>query len=332
MKSSKKNLAERWTVESLRPIVQRLTTGGTIGPGASDIPLIDQEVDLRGIHLDLNSAPGVHVITDMRALHDQPVRRIVGARFQSVNFSFASLPNLWVESCEFTNVNFANADLSGWADHGNVFRNCTFEGASLESASLGHRGSTYTSCTFSRTKLRSTTFARPEFKGCAFADRRISDLDFFASSFERCAFSGRLEDLWFRGGYPAPAEAAEREFGKARPNRMLHVDFSAAELIGTTFSDGCDLSTCVLPRDDQVSRYSGWQSTVSIAEELVSDFFSGDDAVEAKTLLRAYRSDSRQEWYIINFRDVAAAVHDDEEFADRFRSLLTKANEAAAVA
>lgn len=51
---------------------------------------------------------------------------------------------------------------------------------------------------------------------------------------------------------------------------MQHIDFSEAKLVGVTFSDGIDLSTCVFPSGENYVFVSDLKNTMQNAFEIIS--------------------------------------------------------------
>ena len=55
-----------------------------------------------------------------------------------------------------------------------------------------------------------------------------------------------FENINFKRGFPT--ESFKKEFGNAKQNKMLNVSFEDAILHDVTFSDNCDLSTVLFPK------------------------------------------------------------------------------------
>jgi len=170
--------------------------------------------------------------------------------FENADLSFADLKRARFRECTFSNVVLNRTDLRGVGDHGNHFRGCVFSTCRLEAAMIGYQGSRFDNCMFSHCSHSRIVFIRAEFNDCDFECTSLRNVDFGASSFERCSFVGRLEDVWFRGGFPLASD--EQTFGRPRPNRMHEVSFERASLHWITISNGCDLSTVRMPDDGGV--------------------------------------------------------------------------------
>ena len=87
-------------------------------------------------------------------------------------------------------------------------------------------------------------------------------MDFQASNFENCEFIGNLDNVWFRGGFPT--ESFKKEFGNAKQNKMLNVSFEDAILHDVTFSDNCDLSTVLFPKQGKYLFFDNWDEQLDL--------------------------------------------------------------------
>jgi uncharacterized protein YjbI with pentapeptide repeats len=222
---------------------------------------------------------------------------------RDIDFEGADFTNSAIERCRFENVRFDQADLSGTVHRGNVFVDCTFVGTWFLDAGFGYDGNHFERCKFERAKFRKASCVRGEFDECEFISCDLKGMDFNASSFARCRFAGKLEDVWFRGGYAYPSE--QKSFGKARPNRMDHVSFRDAILVWPAFSHGCDLSTVAPPAGNDHKCYDRWQKRLDRIEE-IRNMWNTDERKVAEAFLMTYRSppDAPQNWYILNVNDL----------------------------
>lgn len=128
-------------------------------------------------------------------------------------------------------------------------------------------------------------------------------MDFQASSFEHCAFIGKVENVWFRGGFPT--DSLRREFGHAKPNIILDVSFENAILHDVTFSDNCDLSTIVLPRQGRYVFFDNWDKQLNIIKKKGITHQSATTKDIIISFVEKYKvhSDS-QRYYILNTEDL----------------------------
>jgi fluoroquinolone resistance protein len=197
-----------------------------------------------GGHLGAESSPFGRVgdLCDVRGLQVPDGMRILSRHVKDADFSWGFIRLAWIQNCVFENVRFDNATIDT-ADHGNRFTGCSFVGTSFQDG-IGYRGSSYNNCRFEKVDFRRSVFTRADMNDCIFSDCKLKGVDFNASSFVNCMFEGKLEDVWFRGGFPLPVNVTD--FGEPRPNRMQGVSFANASLWGITFSNGCDLSSVVV--------------------------------------------------------------------------------------
>jgi len=244
----------------------------------------------------------LHGLADFRGLPLTELRRLRSLQIRGIDLSGANLARLNIENCVFENVNFEQADLTNVGDFGNAFEDCRFLRASFGAAVLGYSGTRYNGCLFDRTRFARTLLVRPEFSGCRFLDCHLKNIDFNGSSFDHCAFAGRLDDVWFRGGFPLPVDT--EKYGAARPNTMTGVSFCDASLSGITFSDRCDLSTIVLPREGHYRLYSGWKKRLEGLEKVI-EAWPDSERREADIFVAAYMVHAaKQEWYLVNCDEI----------------------------
>lgn len=243
--------------------------------------------------------------------------RLAGETFSGVSLERADLRHAWIEECVFRDVCFDRADLSYATDHGSLFERCSFKSTNFERAMFGHRGTRLIDCSFIRARFRGADFIRPEFDRCEFVCN-FKNIDFNASSFVDCRFEGKLQDVWFHGGFGLPD--FEDDFGKPRKNEMKNVDFSAAELRQMTYSDDCDLSTVVLPAKGRYRRYDRWRQRLERAVERIQSW-KGNDEKRARDFVEVALIHARtQPWYIMNTDELAEDY--GAELADRIVAAL----------
>jgi fluoroquinolone resistance protein len=230
-------------------------------------------------------------------------------KFENADFSYAIFHNTWLEKCIFNNCNFKKTDFTNYSDHGNDFIGCSFLAVKFNSAVIGYDGTKFDDCTFEDSIFTKAIFNRAEFTNCIFKNCKLKGVDFNASSFENCKFIGLLEDVWFKGGFQV--EELNKEFGVPRKNKMLNVDFSEAKLVDLTISDGCDLSTIILPKTGHYQLFDNWKAYLEKLRKSISDwpenlrkealFFYEAKSVHAK----------KQEWALINLDELKNEYGED---------------------
>lgn len=220
-----------------------------------------------------------------------------------------------IEGKAFIDSLFCGTIFKAAAEHGNKFYNCIFDSVNFKEAIIGYGSSCYTNCTFKN--VRFGAFIKPQFKGCKFIDCNFYDVDFQASSFEHCAFIGKVENVWFRGGFPT--DSLRREFGHAKPNIMLDVSFENAILHDVTFSDNCDLSTIVLPRQGRYVFFDNWDKQLNIIKKKGITHQSATTKDNIISFVEIYKvhSDS-QRYYILNTEDLL------KEYSEKAVEIITE--------
>jgi fluoroquinolone resistance protein len=221
-------------------------------------------------------------------------RTFEGVRWTKVDWTSHNILH-----CRFRDCTFERVNGEGLGDYGNQYINCRFDRCQFRRAGLGYEGTRFVGCHFQNVNFQRTSFIRPEFDDCSFVDCRLSHIDFHGSSFERCRFAGRLNEVWFRGGLRHESDA--ETFGPARPNRMLNVDFSEAILQFCTFSNQCDLSTVVPPRDPAHIVLDRWPERVERLRHDVAKWSPADQVVGERAYQVLYSG--QQPWMLINKHD-----------------------------
>ena len=109
----------------------------------------------------------------------------------------------------------------------------------------------YHDCDFSQSKMHKCSGTFPLFENCRFERVVIDDVNFDGSRFTDCVFSGKLQDVYFHGLYIAPKmEGYWQPPRKIFANPMKNVDFSHCSVDGLEFTVDIDLSSVILPNED----------------------------------------------------------------------------------
>ena len=218
------------------------------------------------------------------------------------NSSFATSNAIyWIKNKTFIDSVFSNTTFNALAEHGNKFCCCIFENINFKNTILGYDSSCYTNCVFKKVKFGA--FIKPQFKDCKFIDCDFYNVDLQASSFENCEFVGKLENVWFRGGFPT--DSLKKEFGFAKPNKMLNVSFENAILHDITFSDNCDLSTIILPKQGQYLFFDNWDEQLNMILEKGTTNQPVNIANDIASFVTIYKVHSEnQKYYILNIEDL----------------------------
>lgn len=229
----------------------------------------------------------------------------LAGKYIKCNFSksiFADTNTIyWIKGKIFIDSIFFKTIFNVLADHGNTFYNCVFESVNFKNAIIGYDSSCYTNCTFKDVKFGA--FIKPQFRGCKFIDCDFYNVDLQASSFENCVFVGKLDNVWFRGKFPNGS--LKKEFGCAKPNKMLNVSFEKATLHDVTFSDFCDLSTILLPKHGWYLFFDNWDGQLNIIREKGTTNQIADTINDIISFVEIYKVHSEsQKYYILNVDDL----------------------------
>ena len=227
------------------------------------------------------------------------IRKFVKCDFSNSAFMISNTI-YWIKNKTFIDCIFLETTFNALAEHGNKFYNCVFEDINFKNVILGYDSSCYNNCTFKRVKFGA--FIKPQFKDCKFVDCDFYNVDLQASSFEHCEFVGKLENVWFRGGFPT--DSLKKEFGFAKPNRMLNVSFEKAILNDITFSDNCDLSTIILPKQGQYLFFDNWNEQLNkiLAKGTTNQPIKIADDIASFVAIYKVHSEN-QKYYILNMEE-----------------------------
>ncbi len=243
---------------------------------------------------------------------------IIGAYIKDVDLTKADLSSAKIGNSIFENVIFNGCSLADITDYGNTFTNCIFIGSSFHSAGLGYEGSKYERCVFEKADFKKASFIRAEMNDCCFSHCNFKGVDLNASSFENCTFEGKLEDVWFRGGFALPS--IEARFGTPRKNRMKNVDFSEAELWDVTISDNCDLTTIILPTDGNHIFYDNWKMRLSnLVQKAKADALPDDILSKVMVFAKIHLVHAKtQNCFLININEIK------RDYGEEITSIILK--------
>ena len=221
---------------------------------------------------------------------------------RDADFTKASLAGDWIQECTFDKVIFEGAKLTDISEHGNTFIRCSFADTSFVQAGLGYDGTSCNQCKFERAKFGKAVFIRAEFDDCRFLNCDLKGVDFNASSFTNCTFDGRLEGVWFRGGFELASDL--KEFGTPRKNTMKNVSFAEASLWGVNFSNHCDLSSIIIPSDGKHELYDDWELRLSLLAK-TAESWSDPDRKETDIFVKSYLTHAEeQRWFLLNHEEI----------------------------
>ncbi len=169
-------------------------------------------------------------LIDLRGLTFDKGIRFNDVSFQRIDFSYSKFANCVFDKCSFEQCRLCDIYSVGWNERGCHFVEVSFKGSCFTNAAIGIECSIYHKVDFSDADFSRAIFYCPQFRSCNFSNARITGIDFNASNFIDCKFMGRIENVWYRRSYPFKGD--EKRFGRTKPNEMIRVDFSEAELWG----------------------------------------------------------------------------------------------------
>lgn len=280
-----KNLKNRWRANSdaLNNILNTAENGGYIGKRHSPFEaLTNDKNDLRGIDLSQKLIKNLSV--------------------ENSDLSFSNFRSSRIENSVFKQIVFEKTDFSEISDVGNLFDNCLFLSCKFKNAGIGFDGSIYSNCLFKSSSFVNTVFIRSRFSSTKFINCKIDNIDFNASSFENCNFTGKLENVWFRGGFALASD--KKEFGEPLENLMKNVSFENSVLVGVNFSNGCDLSTITLPKKGNYQLFKNWLEKLKYLENSIVKW-DKSEKIEAEIFVRSYMVHAKnQNHFLINVEEI----------------------------
>lgn len=239
---------------------------------------------------------------DFQGLPLFEVRKLLKCKFERIDFSKANFAGLWIEDCRFSDVIFDSSNLDQIRDHGNTYIGCSFRKTSMRGAGLGFRGSAFINCVFENANFAKAVVNRPEFNECRFIDCRFKNIDFNAASFEDCSFVGKLDGVWFKGGFQTPTE--EAKYGKPRHNRLKNTDFSKASFWGVAFSNHCGMDGIAIPDDGEHVLIANWSEALARLANDISGW-PPEERKGAEVFVRVHQVHAlTQESYVLNRVDI----------------------------
>lgn len=275
---------------ALKDIMQLFKHGGNIKNENSPFNILNNKLlDFRGLQLNNIKISNANIINS--------------------DLSYSNFKFTRIEHSTFNNVIFERVEFCEFSDYGNQFINCHFGKCKFKGSVIGYEGTKFINCSFVNSNFEKTLFIRGEFLNCIFNACRLNRLDFNASSFENCIFYGKLDNVWFRGGYPFHSDI--KEFGLAKKNQMKNVSFEKADLIDVTFSNECDLSSIIVPNNGKYFVFNNWDQRLLKLKNSVTNW-PEKQKKEAEIFANSYLVHSKtQDWYIINTDDVVRYCGED---------------------
>jgi uncharacterized protein YjbI with pentapeptide repeats len=337
---TKQELTKRWKTDEgkvkLKQAIECLTKGKTL----SSIEGLEKYAgrwDLRGAQLstlenEKRIESGGHGVTQKFG-----TLKLKSVRVESIDFSYTDLSYSWWERCNVNNCLFEHTKARELWVYATEFLNCVFKKTNLSysylSENIGSDAGSFRNVEFIESDLTEVIFTFPIIEGCKFIDCNLYATNFDGSRMRNCKFKGRVENPWFR---KYSSSARKSVFGllyrvnpQDYPNLMENIDFSEAELIGVSFSQGIDLTNCIFPNDD--SKYimvRNLREVYSQAKLVVNSEWDGEDKRKGIGFIDTifYKPDRQNQPMDIIDKNLLVDGGKDKEFGEKFFNLLREIN------
>lgn len=228
----KKELIDRWEVDS-EWINKRIEIQKTIIDKSTKKDYV--KVDLRGIKF---------------AETDRHCPFIEGKVFNEIDFSYADLSRCTFVKCKFIKCTFYYCKFSNISEKQCEFIDCIFLKGRM-SGWIGGSESYYRNVIFKQINLGGLQVDYPDFENCIFDNCNLKRVDFNGALINDVKFIGEVSDVWFRGKSGTLDLVIPKDLDKERAYKLnpMIADFSQAFISYTLFTDGCDLTRAILPKD-----------------------------------------------------------------------------------
>jgi uncharacterized protein YjbI with pentapeptide repeats len=210
------------TPDKQQEVWRRLVTGESLA--GLGLGTVEGRIDLRGLQAPEPKVVQSWTFGTMDVARQTGIVVIKGARWEGLDLSGASLPELRFHDTSIENCRFDKAKCTSWRIWATTFHACSFLGANLSSSALGgvldDRRSAFRQVTFDKANLRGTSHLNADIVDCSFRNAKLKGVEFNGSLMERVVFEGPLADVSFR----------ERAIGlkSSTKNKMIDIDFRKA--------------------------------------------------------------------------------------------------------
>lgn len=212
-------------------IWRRLVTGESLA--GMGLGIVEGRIDLRGLQAPEPKVVQSWTFGTMDVARQTGIVLIKGARWEGLDLSGASLPELRIQDTSIENCRFDKAKCTSWRIWATTFHACSFLGANLSSSALGgvlnDRRSAFRHVTFDKANMRGTSHLNADIVDCSFRNANLKGVNFNGSLLERVVFEGPLVEVIFCRR-PTRTDATTE-------NRMIDVDFRKASFKYVEFID-----------------------------------------------------------------------------------------------
>lgn len=219
----------------------------------TDSEWINKRIEIQREIID-NSIKKDYIKVDLRGIKfaktDRHVPLVEGKAFHEIDFSYADLSRCIFVKCKFIKCTFYDCKFTNITEKQCEFVDCIFCKGRM-SGGIGYSESYYRNVVFKQMNLGGLQMDYPDFDNCTFENCNLKRVDFNGALINEVKFIGEVSDVWFRGKSATLDLVIPKDFNKERAYKInpMAADFSQAFISYTLFTDGCDLTRAVLPKD-----------------------------------------------------------------------------------
>lgn len=202
-------------------------------------------------------------------------------------------------------VDFSGMQFHQFASHGSRFIACDFSQSYLGGGALSGRDQTvFRECTFDDASVDEVSFGTARFERCSFERVRFVDQLLLAAEFVECVFSGVIRQTVFSGSPRIWTTTTNRLRNEFRDN-----DFSRADIRDIRLLGGFDCSVQLWP--ESIVVVVDAQRRISVARQRLQAE-TGPDAVACLRELEVYARvvDNEQDCVVIRRDEIPAGIRD----------------------
>lgn len=263
---------------------------------------------------------------DLRGIYFENKTILKKVEIKNIDFSYSNFNCLLLDQCRIENIIFDMCDCVEMVQYGCYFEKCRFTKTKFLNAGFGIDGGKYKNILFEESNFEGAFFYYPDFEDCTFMNCKMEGVDFSASHLIDVKFIGKLDDVWFRGESPIPkTQKKMKETGRGL-NPMI-VDFADADLWFITFSDHCDLSRVIMPKDGEHYLINNIKKVIQYLEVDAEKIIDMKHHKFVKEFIAMYKSHIvKQDMVIINFKELIsnAQYYMGKESTDYCKGFIDK--------
>jgi len=225
--------------------------------------------------------------------------KFIKCKFIKCNLSKYKFTNCEFEDCDFINCNFYESFLA---------------------LNKNYDSGRFLKCLFLECNLAKASFNFPIIDECEFRNCNLNETNFDGSRFSNTKFIGLLDSCFFRGYSIYATSNSLFSFSKfdatLLANQMINVDFSSSKMVGVSFTDKINLSSCLFPKGDRYVFISNLNLTVNkVLEVIESSYVDGYQRETAIKIIKFVHYNKNKQEQQSDFIDsfVAEEMSDEDE-------------------